>query len=254
MLRRLTICLPLLPLLLCGTSVAQAHANKQPTLVYAFSVFSPFKVQNQNGLPGGPYTELLQTLARRSGVHLHSVQCPLKRCLSMMKHGLADISIGIRNNPERNRYLTFIDPPFAKSTPTIFLQRENDPREIRRYEDLYPLRVGVVEGASYFSRFDADKKIQRDAASNGQQALRKLAAGRFDVLIINAVQASVLSAEISTVRLRRAPLVVTDDQPRRIAIATNSSKAQSLKPQLSAELQKMLDDGTVQRILAKTQH
>lgn len=252
MLRRLPACVLTLSILLAGMHAAYAQTTSPPLLVYAFSVFAPFKVQDKNGLPGGPYTELLQILAQRSGVRLQAVQCPLQRCLSMLQHGHADITIGIRGNTERDRYLTFIDPPFAKATATVFLQRHDDPREIRQYSDLYPLRVGVVEGASYFARFDADRQIQRDATSNGSLALQKLAAQRFDVLIINAKQAQVLATEISTARFRRAPLAITGEQPRRIAIATHSAKAQALKPRLSSELQKMLQDGTVQRILAKT--
>ena len=250
MLPRLPAYWLILPILLAGTHSAHAQSDKPPSLVYAFSVFAPFKVQDKNGLPKGPYTQLLQTLAQRSDIHLQTVQCPLQRCLSMLKHGQADISIGIRGNAERDRYLTFIDPPFTKATPTVFLQRHDDPRMIREYNDLHSLRVGVVEGASYFTRFDADRQIQRDATSNGSQALKKLAAHRFDVLIINARQAQALAAEINTPYFRRAPLQIAGEQPPRIAIATGSTKAQALKPRLSSELQKMLQDGTVQRILA----
>lgn len=241
----------LLCLLLANTPWVVVHAAPQPTLIYAFSTFEPYKILDSAGNPAGAYTLLLQELARRSQLQLDIVQCPLQRCLSLLQHGNADISIGIRNSDQRDHYLEFINPPFAPATGTVLLQRHNDTRPIRHYDDLYPLRVGVVEGASYFQHFDRDLKIQRDTSPNAQLALKKLAAKRFDVLLINSKQAGTLNDKTGTMLFRRAQLQFPGESPRRIVISRRSAHAQAVKQQLSRQLQQMLRDGSVQRILGQ---
>lgn len=243
--RTLLFALPLLWL----APPASAAITPTPTLVYAFSRFEPYKTMDADGKPGGPYTMLLQELARRSGVQLDIVYCPLQRCLALLERGQADLSIGIRGNAERDRYLDFLDPPFAPATATVVLQRRDDPRPIRHYEDLYAMRIGVVEGASYFQRFDEDRLMRRDVASNARQALRKLAAKRFDVLLINAQQGSHLSRELGARQYRRAELQFPGELPRRIALSRQSPAVQAARPRLAAQLQQMLRDGSVRRIL-----
>jgi polar amino acid transport system substrate-binding protein len=243
--RTLLFALPLLWL----APPASAAITPTPTLVYAFSRFEPYKTVDADGKPGGPYTVLLQELARRSGVQLDIVHCPLQRCLALLQRGQADLSIGIRGNAERDRYLDFLDPPFAPPTATMVLQRHDDPRPIRHYDDLYALRVGVVEGASYFQRFDDDRLMRRDAAPSARLALRKLAAKRFDVLLINAQQGRQLSRELGARQYRRAELQFPGELPRRIALSRLSPAVQAAKPRLAAQLQQMLRDGSVRRIL-----
>ncbi|GHD82159.1 substrate-binding periplasmic protein [Vogesella fluminis] len=228
---------------------ASATAAPAPALVYAFSRFEPYKTLDAAGKPAGPYTVLLQELVRRSGMQLDIVNCPLQRCLALLQRGDADLSIGIRGNTERNRYLDFLDPPFAPATATVLLQRRDDPRPIRHYDDLYALRVGVVEGASYFPRFDNDIHIQRDAAPSARLALRKLAAKRFDVLLINEQQGRQLSRELGAGQFRHAELQFPGKQPRHIALSRLSPAAQAARPRLEAQLRQMLLDGSVGRIL-----
>jgi polar amino acid transport system substrate-binding protein len=131
----------------------------------------------------------------------------------------------------------------------MVLQRHDDPRPIRHYDDLYALRVGVVEGASYFQRFDDDRLMRRDAAPSARLALRKLAAKRFDVLLINAQQGRQLSRELGARQYRRAELQFPGELPRRIALSRLSPAVQAARPRLAAQLQQMLRDGSVRRIL-----
>lgn len=239
-----TLCL----LLLLGLNDAQARAAD--TLVYAFSHFEPFKTLDDHGQPAGPYTRLLQELTRRSGLRLEIHHCPLPRCLAMLEQGRADISIGLANTPQRAAYLDFIDPPYATPGHTVLLQRGNDPRQIRHYQDLYHLRVGVVAGVSYFPRFDHDEKMMRDTSPSARLALQKLAARRFDVLMMNSVQAEKLLQESRADPLRRAGLTFSNGWPRRIALSRHSAIARSHKATLKKTLRAMLRDGSTARILA----
>lgn len=221
-------------------------------LVFAFNTAEPYKVLDAQGRPAGAYVDIIRELARRSQLVLEIEQAPLKRVLAMLENGSADIGIGIKGGPERDGYLQFLDPPFAPGSRTIVLQRAADPRLLRRYEDLLPLRVGVVEGVLYFARFDADGRMQRDAAPNVSSALRKLLARRFDVMLVNSLQAeSVLRHASYRGQVRRAAVSFDSGNPRRIALSRRSVVAQQLQGVLSAQLAAMVKDGTVRRLLAK---
>jgi len=115
-----------------------------------------------------------------------------------------------------------------------------------------PLRVGVVEGVHYFPQFDADSRIRRDAAPTIGMAMRKLLAKRFDVLLINGLQAQ---GELRESRYRgmyrQAQVSFEFGEPRRIAISRRSVVAQQLSGVLSRQLAGMVKDGTVRRLLAK---
>lgn len=221
-------------------------------LVFAFNTAEPYKVLDANGRPAGAYVDIIRELARRSQLVLEIEQVPLKRVLAMMETGSADITIGVKGGPARDAYLQFIDPPFAPSSRTIVLQRSNDARVLRRYEDLLPLRVGVVEGVHYFPQFDTDSRIRRDAAPTIGMAMRKLLAKRFDVLLINGLQAQ---GELRESRYRgmyrQAQVSFEFGEPRRIAISRRSVVAQQLSGVLSRQLAGMVKDGTVRRLLAK---
>lgn len=221
-------------------------------LVFAFNTAEPYKVLDADGRPAGAYVDIIRELARRSQLVLQIEQVPLKRVLAMLENGSADISIGIKGGPDRDSYLQFLDPPFAPSTRTVVLQRASDPRVLRSYDDLLPLRIGVVEGVHYFPRFDDDRRLQRDAAPNVDSALRKLLAKRFDVLMINSLQAQgELRGKRYHHQVREAAVSFEFGPPRRIALSRYSPVAQQLQGVLSAQLAGMVKDGTIRRLLAK---
>jgi polar amino acid transport system substrate-binding protein len=202
-------------------------------LVFAFNTAEPYKVLDANGRPAGAYVDIIRELARRSQLVLEIEHAPLKR-------------------PDRDPYLQFIDPPFAPSSRTLVLQRASDPRQLRSYDDLLPLRIGVVDGVHYFPQFDADRRLRRDSAPNVDSALRKLLAKRFDVLLLTGLQAQ---GELRESRYRglyrQAQVSFEFGEPRRIAISRRSVVAQQLSGVLSRQLAGMVKDGTVRRLLAK---
>nr|WP_269212500.1 transporter substrate-binding domain-containing protein [Chromobacterium vaccinii] len=236
-------------LLLCCLAFEPALADARE-LVLAYNVFEPWKKLDARGEPAGPYTEIVRELARRLGLPLRFLHCPLSRCLAVMQQGRADLMIGVRPTPERSRYLDFLMPPFANSNHLVFYQRSGDARALARYDDLLPLTVGVSEGVSYEAGFDRDARIRRDASPGMESGFRKLAAGRVDALIVNASQGAALAARPEFAgRVKRAALTLDDRHPNRLALARRSP-LHPRKADLEQALRGMVADGTVARILA----
>ncbi|WP_028536654.1 substrate-binding periplasmic protein [Paludibacterium yongneupense] len=233
----------------CGLLPGLACAAPAP-LVLAFSTLPPWKIINADGRASGPYLDIVRVLAERVGHPLQLRRCPLPRCLALAASGEVDLMIGVRSRPGRDDKLDFLSPPFAGGTPLSFIQRRADGRPLRNYGDLQSLRIGVVEGSTYFERFDSDRSLIRDPAPDSQSSLRKLLAGRVDTAIFNYGQAKWMLEHMSSgAGLKFAAYRVHNSELRRVALV-RASPFYSLKPRLELALDGMVKDGTVHRLLA----
>jgi ABC-type amino acid transport substrate-binding protein len=204
MLRR-TLCALLLAV--CG--VAPALAARPAVLNIAFSVMPPWKTIDADGEAQGPYASILRRLAGQLGVTPHFIQCSLSRCLQLMQLGEADVALGLAATPDRLAYIDFISPGLEEDAHIAFFMRRDDARPLRRYEDLAGLRVGVTHERRYFARFDSDVTLQKDVALQTEESMRKLVAGRVDVVIAPVLHGrSVLAAESLQARVQEMPYQV----------------------------------------------
>lgn len=240
----------LLPILL-SLCLCPAWAGRPP-LILAFNTFSPWKTLDAQGQPSGPYVEIVKLLAARLDAPVHYLPCPLLRCLQAMRQGQADLVIGVRNSDDRDAYIDFLDPPFAAATPLAIYLRRADARQIRRFADFYPLRIGVVEGVRYLPVFDQDKQLERDFAPNSLSNFRKLLAGRIDALVINRRNGmELLRSQGWEALVREQPLQLPAQEERRLGLARRSPWY-ARRDQLTAVLRGMLRDGSIARLLAAT--
>lgn len=239
-----------LSLLLCGIT-CNAHALPQK-MVLAYNIFPPWKVYDTQGKPAGPYTEIIKALSHRMGVQFDYVACPLQRCLELVNQGKADVVIGIKNGQGRDNIIDFISPPFAAGTHTALYQRRDDPRVIKRYEDLKPLKIAVMEGAHYQSQFDNDNSLQKDSAPVGISGFMKLRAKRVDVVIFNEIVGdNLLQSRHLAGQFKKAAFFLPAEDPRFIGLGKHSA-FQPYKTQLETALGSLIKDGTIRRILLQT--
>lgn len=223
-----------------------------PPLVLAFNTFSPWKTLDAHGQPSGPYVEIVKLLAARLDVPVQYLPCPLQRCLQAMQQGQADLVIGVRNSDDRDAYIDFLDPPYAAATPLAIYLRRVDSRKVRRYADLYPLRIGVVEGMRYQPVFDADKQLERDFAPSSLSNFRKLLAGRVDAVVINRRNGmELLHSQGWEALIREQPLQLPAQEERRLGLSRRSAWY-ARRGRLTAVLRGMLRDGSIARLLAVT--
>ncbi|WP_147695332.1 substrate-binding periplasmic protein [Vogesella mureinivorans] len=196
-----------LALMLAAGCATPALGAQPAVLNIAFSVMPPWKTIDANGEAQGPYARILRQLAAQLDATPRFIQCSLSRCLQLMQLGEADVALGLAATPERVAYLDFIPPGLEEDSRIAFFMRSTDHRPLARYEDLAGLRVGVTHDRRYFARFDADTTLQKDVALHTVESMRKLVAGRVDVVIAPVLHGrSVLAAESLAQRVRQMPL------------------------------------------------
>jgi len=217
-------------------------------LVLAFDELPPWKTV-QGDIYGGAYTEIVRELARRVGLPLEVVNCPLKRCLSMLEQGSADIAIGYKASGARHHFLHFLATPYrTRSADKVFYVLRERGALIRQYQDLNRLRIGVKLGADYFARFDADAALNKDAARDQQVNFRKLALGRLDAVLIPEDQGEAMLARMDLRGvLAKAPFRHGDPTPRAVALSRKSAHAARLAD-FEQAMAAMVRDGTLERI------
>ncbi len=239
--------------LLAFAATAQAQAGPRPApLVFAFTDLSPWL--NQEGRTfTGAYAEIMRELARRVDRRLSIVDCPVKRCLAMLEAGAADLTIGLKDSPERAGYMRFLTTPYRQAVADrVFWVRRGEADQIQRYEDLQDLRVGVVAGSTYFSHFDSDAHILRDIAQSNDANLQKLLLGRVDTVLMPEDQALVLIRKLRIEgQVEGAKYRVRDPSPRFVGLSRASPAAMALLPQLEAAMQAMRRDGTLAALYDK---
>ena len=174
---------------------------------------------------------------------------PWKRCLEMMRSGKADFISGVFKRPERENYMIFINPPYKTASVKAFYIRKDSKIAIRKYEDLYQLRIGVQAGVRYFERFDADPNIQKEEAGNDLSNFRKLTLGRIDAVISTETQADYLIATQGLKeKIKKTTYKYSASLPVYFAVSKKSAYAKQV-PQFSEIVKELVEDNVFETIV-----
>ena len=177
----------------------------------------PYRIL-EGGERTGLYVEIFEEIAERLGWEVHYREAPFRRVLRMVQQGEVDVMLGPLETEERAELMEFVAPAFPPERRLFFyLNREH---RIERYADLYGRAIGVLEGASYFPRFDDDEDLLKEPAPRYENLMLMLQKGRVDVVIapelvgLYAVEKLGLDVEVS-------PFFVPGERSY-IAVAKNS--------------------------------
>ncbi|KPQ30550.1 MAG: polar amino acid transport system substrate-binding protein [Marinobacter excellens HL-55] len=140
----------------------------------------PYRIL-EPGRNSGLYLEIFQEIADRLGWKVHYREAPFRRVLLMMKRGEVDIMLGPVQTDVREEFMTFVAPAFPPERRLFFYMDER--HRIDRYSDLQGKALGVLDGASYFSRFDLDRELIKEPAASYDNLMRMMEKSRVDVVI-----------------------------------------------------------------------
>ena len=157
--------------------------NKKETIEVAFDVFAPWRMDD-NGNASGIDKEILDALAKKLNMNIHYNIVPVSRAVEGMKDGTYDLLAGKLRNPDRETFMNFIEPPYMAKSSKVFYVLKGNKDKIKKFEDLYNLKVGVINGSKYFTQFDEDTKVVKEPGDTNKINFDKLIAGRVDAVVI----------------------------------------------------------------------
>ncbi|MTI97310.1 MAG: transporter substrate-binding domain-containing protein [Marinobacter adhaerens] len=140
----------------------------------------PYRIL-EGGERTGLYVEIFEEIAERLGWEVHYREAPFRRVLRMVQQGEVDVMLGPLETDERSELMEFVAPAFPPERRLFFYL--NKEYRIDRYADLYGRAIGVLEGASYFPRFDDDEDLLKEPAPRYENLMLMLQKGRVDVVI-----------------------------------------------------------------------
>lgn len=174
---------------------------------------------------------------------------PFARRLLQLKIGEIDLLAGILKNDEREEYAYFLTPPYKQKTNKIFIMRQGEGKQLKRYEDLYKLRIGVQIGSKYFPRFDDDRKIHKYASTADGNRLKMLLNNRFDVLIHTELYGSYIIYDLGLQdKVEIAPYKYTKRNPVYMTIS-KKSKLYERKDELKKVFSQMMESGEMDMVI-----
>ncbi|WP_170176744.1 substrate-binding periplasmic protein [Litorilituus sediminis] len=202
----------------------------------------------------GENIDMIKLLSQRVQLTPKFIRCPFARCLTMVKKGQADLIMGVMKSKERAEYLTFIEPPYLlQHKPLRFFTLANNNITINNIDDLTPLIVGTIRGASYHHEFDNNHSMKKVAITSREQLVKMLLKGHIDTFIEREESIKpLLSTQDYQQKLALANYLYDDPVGSYIAISKKTSIQRYAKP-LAQQLHKMISSGEFQQIRAHYQ-
>ncbi len=178
-----TLCASIKYLLSLFFVVFSISAQSAKAIIVATHIEPPFS-DIIDGEFVGENIDIANALAEKLNKNVRFVYCPIARCLSLIRDGKADMIVAVRKTAIREQFLYYLNPPIKiQKQPLRFYIRANSKVTVDKYDDLQPLKIGVLRGASYFDKFDHDTKIVKIPLTTHQQLINMLLKGRIDTFL-----------------------------------------------------------------------
>lgn len=243
--RWLAICLALLVTMAWAGTGAGAEGEPAVTVTVGVDHSPPYRIVD-NGQRSGLYLDIFNELAERLGWQVAYERVPFRRILLLMREGDVDVMLGPVQTDNRQEYMTYVAPAFPPERRLFFFLDED--HRIDGYGDLQGKRVGVLEGARYFRRFDRDASLHKVPAPRYENLMKMLEKQRVDVVIAPEM-AGLRAAAALDARPRVSPFFVPGE-PAWIAVSNGSPLLNHTDEMLSA-YESMEQDGVIESLMLK---
>jgi polar amino acid transport system substrate-binding protein len=197
-------------------------------------------------------TAIVREAFKRAGYKVKIDFVPWTRAIQQADEGNYDAVYPEYYSDNRNKSF-FFSEPFA-SGPLGFYKRKDDKIGYTKLEDLKPYRIGVVLGYINTPEFDAASYLQKETATSDEQNIRKLLAGRIDLIVIDKYVAQYLiknslTDAIGKLEFLEPPLL---DQKLYVVFPRTAAASEKRLQELNTALKSMHDDGTLDRIFEES--
>jgi polar amino acid transport system substrate-binding protein len=196
--------------------------------------------------------EVLETIFRELNIEVVSKSIGnWKRCLSTVKDGRTDLLIAAFSTDERMQYAKFTQTPLSADPSAIFVWKERQ-FEFNKWEDLIGKRAGLILGDSHGQEFDLflKKHAAIQYVSRRFQNYKKLELNRIDF-----EPSGLYTGLIEVKKYGYGDKIIALKKPFAtnylyIAIS-NKSKYLSYLAQIESGLQKLHENGSIDRLIKK---
>ncbi|MCP4935958.1 MAG: amino acid ABC transporter substrate-binding protein [bacterium] len=218
-----------------------------PTSLWAKDTLMSSKIKGQED---SFFLNISQAIADKLGLELQLRSATFGRALLLIRDGDSDIHVGALKRPEREAYLHYIEPPFARDVSRVFVVAKDQHSSIQRYEDLYGLRIGTQQGFTNFPRFDEDTRLKKQVVGSPKQNIGKLLRGRIDAFIIPKFFAiEILASKGLSDKLEFADYVHRMEDPGYIVLSKKSPLMATRGEEVESVIREMIESGEIRTLI-----
>jgi len=212
--------------------------------------YPPWKITENGQVTGG--IDILIITALLDGLDLTPLYTtgPWKRCLLMMEQSSGDLISGVTLNSLRQKYLTYLRPPYKTNSTKILYVRRGNGTSYQSLSDLEQKCIGILRGGKYFPSFDQNPAIFKTHVDSDLQGLLMLAAGRLDGFLITKENGEyLLQKHPETFESLEKALWSYDKDIEVYFAISKDSILMSRKHELESRLQHLVESGKVDEII-----
>lgn len=200
---------------------------------------------------GGYVMEVIKEAYKRSGYTVQIDYLPWARAVKMAKDGDYDGYMPEYYSEDLKKDF-LLSAPF-QGGPLGFFKKKTSKITFKKLEDLKDYSIGVVRGYVNTAEFDAASYLKKDEAKDDLTNLKKLIAGRIDLIICDKnVGNHILKTQIvqnaGDVEFMEPQL---EEKDLYVCITKTAPEAQKKIDDFNAALKQMKDDGTIGKIIEK---
>ncbi len=237
--------LPCLFLLTLSLPFSISAADSDNSIVVVGNHAPPFRIID-DGKFYGIYFDIMSEIGKRLDVPVEYKEVPFKRALKLMESGAADVMLGPNRTLERERYMIYTSATVGEATKAFYsLSQQN---LVQDYDDLQNKDILVHRGKVYFQRFDSDTSLNKQPVNSYQDAIRIMARGRGDVIIMPEQEGDYLLSQ-QQVTLYKSPYLVPGNASY-ITISRNSAVA-NLQQAIEQAFGEVEREGLIESILSR---
>lgn len=197
----------------------------------------------------GYIAEVAREALARSGHTMHLTFLPWERAVHMAKTGAAHGYLPEYQSEGLQRVFLFSDP--MPGGPVGFFKRKGRENvDWSRLDSLKPYRIGVVRGYVNTPEFDARADLLKDFSNDDMANLRKLVAGRIDLMLADMHVGFHLVRRLSPDVLARIEFALPPLEEKSLyaCFPADRSASRQLVLDFNRGLASMKRDGTLRRL------
>lgn len=156
--------------------------NEKKIIRVATSPYEPYIIESENGVSGID-VDLLKAIYEPEGYQLDFKIVNWDLSLKMIQNKVSDLLPSISRTKERESYLNFA-MSYRNTMKYGFYALKNRHLQVKSLSDLCRLKVGTLDGYSYFEAFDNNQNIRKEKSINEAMLAQKLERQQLDCIIM----------------------------------------------------------------------
>ncbi|MEE4241835.1 MAG: transporter substrate-binding domain-containing protein [Desulfopila sp.] len=237
---------------LLSVQSGQASSSLPTEVTLVNDPYPPYVMPAGHPLGPGIDMEIALQVLKNLGIEVTVELMPFRRVLATLEAGQADMTTSLSFRKERDAYLLW-SRPYRKDVRYIFFTRRDSSFNPQRLDDLSGKDVGMVSGFVFPPAFIENRDIRKTEAPHMESLVNMLLADRFDAIIVNSVvgryqlQATGRMTEVKEAQFE----LVTPGSKGTVMAFSRARNHEELVRHFDQELERMLSDGAIERIVEK---